>query len=135
MKKAYVASVLANRSMVQTVYDQLTARDYEVVLNWVDRPDHKPYAQHADIVRVEADEMIACLDDLDLLIVLPVMDGGRGMYVEFGAGLMHYLKHGKPQIFVIGVANDKSAFFFHSAVMRVDTVEAMWQKIDEQIYV
>lgn len=123
--KAYVASILTQRHLVQEIQVRLESLGYQIVLDWTTRPDNKPYEEHASLAAQDAKEIMDGLEDLDLLVIVGSETGGRGMYVELGACLMHHQIHKRPRIIAMGPHINNSIFYFHPKVERAHDIEEM----------
>jgi len=69
---------------------------------------------------IDCDVYVICTDNEEI---------GKGMYVELGAALALHATANAPQIYLVGKMNHMLVFYFHPAVIRVDTVEEVIEAI------
>ena len=71
---------------------------------------------------IDADAYVMCSDNLK---------SGKGMYVELGAALALSVTRDSPKVYIVGALNHMSVFYFHPAVVRLDSVDQLIEKLAE----
>ena len=121
-EKVYISARFNKKEEVIELGNLLTNRGYEVVSNWVSHKSIKPYEKNQDLAKQYSIEDITNSMSCDHFILL-TNNAGTGMYVELGAAIGHNTEFGKPLIYVVGDYINRSMFYFHPVVNRVENIE------------
>ena len=134
-KRVYIASkVNKMEKEVNSLKEKLLEMGHSIIYDWTQYPVEKPFADNVPTATVAADNMAKAVMNCDVLIVL-CAEGGIGYHIETGGAMvasiiLSYVT-GKPQkeIYVVGEGNDRSVFYFHESVKRVDSVDELLKEL------
>ena len=134
-KRIYIASKVGPMEQeVKELKNTLEERGYSFLYDWTEKPISKPFQDHAEQSAQAAHEMAQAVMNCDILVVL-FAEGGIGFHIETGGALVSSIilsmitGQPKKQIYVVGTGNDRSVFYFHPSVQRLDTVEELLTKL------
>lgn len=126
----YIAGKVGNEREVRCLIAKLEKKGYSVPFDWTAISLEKPFANDPSSP-VAAERMIRGAKEAGTVIVLCQKKDGVGYHIETGAAIVSSLMppfdragHTK-RIYAVGEGNDRSVFYFHHAVTRIDTVESL----------
>ncbi len=134
-KRIYIASKVGPmEEEVKRLKNTLESRDYNILYDWTENPVSKPFQDHPEQSARAAHDMAQAVMNCDILIVL-FAEGGIGFHIETGGALVSSIilsmitGQSKKEIYVVGNGNDRSVFYFHDSVKRLDTVEELLEEL------
>lgn len=126
--KFYLASRFAKKDWVRDMRALLEAEGHEIIGDWTDQPNVKPYEEHAEEVAEFMQLAATSVQHCDIFVLLSD-EAGTAMYTELGIALATHELRGVPQVFVIGEHLSRNPFFFHPAVMCVKTIHDVLEQV------
>ncbi len=127
-KKSYVAARFDKKQEVIGIHKRLEKLGYEISADWTNHKPIKPYEDNITHARQYSSEDIKGIADCDLFILLTDREGIE-LYAELGAAIFSNLRHGKPEIYVIGDYLSNCMFYFHPSVNRRKTIDEVIKEI------
>jgi len=132
--KVYVAAGFAEKETVRAIHRRLRARGHEVTVDWtehegVEEPERD---RHAAVVAAYAERDLAGVAAADLFILLAEPPEGKAMYVELGIALHAHAVAGRPLVYVVGRETNQSIFFYHPAIRRRPSVDAVLGDVGDE---
>ena len=131
-KKVYIAARFHEKEEVFRISKLLSNLGYEVISSWLSHKSVKPYHENQELSKIYSIEDINLATQSDYFLVL-TSDAGTGMYVELGAAILSNIKIGKPIIYVVGDHINRSMFYFHSSVNRINSIKDLLEKFKTSI--
>lgn len=126
--RIYIAGKVGKgEEAVKGLIRALAALGYEVTYDWTLDPIQKPFEGNPEAA-LAAERMARGVMEADIVIVLCQKEGGVGYHIETGGALIASLVltfiqgQQKKRIYVVGEGNDRSVFYFHPAVTRIESI-------------
>jgi len=137
--KIFVSGQIKDLENVRNIQQRLIDAGHQITHDWTrnetgDKMLEGDDAKLADLVEtgrraeldiqgvIDADAYVMCSDNLK---------SGKGMYVELGAALALSVTRDSPKVYIVGALNHMSVFYFHPAVVRLDSVDQLIEKLAE----
>lgn len=128
MKTVYVAARFAKKDEVREIFLKLESLGYVPSEDWTQHKLIKPYVNNPKLSEEYAVVDINGAKNADLFILISD-EAGTGMHTELGAAIANNIDYKKPDIYVIGLRNARSAFFYHPTVKRRLTIDEVIEEI------
>ena len=128
--RVYIAGKVGKEGTVRELIAALEKRGYFVPFDWTTISLEKPFKDDP-CTPASAERMIRGAMEADIVIVLCQKEGGIGYHIETGAAIASCLAPPfalggrRKRVYAVGEGNDRSAFYFHPEVARIDTVESL----------
>lgn len=126
--KIYVAGKFEDKETIRAIYKKIEELGHEISYDWTTHQPIRPYADNPDRASYYSSNEIKGILDSDIFICL-THDAGKTLLMEFGAALLLSTKTGKPLIYAVGDANDRSQWHFNKKVLRRDTIDEVLEEI------
>jgi len=122
--KFYVAARFVKKEVVRELYKKIEGLGHEITVKWTEQESLKPYEENQGKVQECVDADIEGVRTADVVIVLSeVATDARGMYIELGIAMLSNILNGSPKIYALVEDGSYSAFYFHSSITRVSSLE------------
>ena len=121
-KKIYISARFNEKDNVNELSKKLSQLGYDIISTWISHKSIKPYEENQELSRDYSIEDINNSAQCDYFILL-TSEAGTGMYVELGSAIFSSIVNGKPKIDVVGEHINRSMFYFHPKVKRVENIE------------
>jgi hypothetical protein len=128
--RVYIAGKVGKEGAVRELIAVLEKRGYFTPFDWTTVSLEKPFKDDPS-TPASAERMMRGAIEADIVVVLCQKEGGIGYHIETGAAIASCfaspfaLGGRRKRVYAVGEGNDRSAFYFHPAVTRVDTVESL----------
>lgn len=131
--KFYVASGIKNKESVKEVFERLKESGHEVTVDWTLTDDIPEDSRDnsKEYIRSIAKRDYEGIRECDVFVLMSDPPEGRSMYVEIGLALALRDTIGKPMVFVVGPLSNKSVFYYHPLVRRVESWDDVIQESQE----
>ncbi len=127
-RRIYVAGKTGKEGAVKNLIARLSELGYIVTYDWTLYAIQKPFKDNPEAA-LAAERMARGVMEADIVIVLCQKEGGVGYHIETGGALIASLVMSFMQgeqnrrIYLVGDGNERSIFYFHPLVIRVNSVE------------
>ncbi len=125
--KFYIAGKFEEKEVVLELYERVRALGHDVSYDWTTHVKVKPFAEHIEQVREYAENELTAILDSDVFVYL-THERGTTLHMEFGAALAKAQSGRSIQIFAVGEHNNRSPWYFHPLVERVETVDEVFAR-------
>lgn len=123
--KFYIAGKFEEKEQVLTVFERVRLAGHEVAYDWTTHIKSKPYRDHVERIQGYAENELTAILDSDVFVYL-TSERGTTLHMEFGAAIAKAKQFGNIAIYAVGEHNERSPWYFHPLVKRVDTVDAVF---------
>jgi len=120
--KAYIASRQSQRGYVEKISEQLKKKEYELIFNWIELPDLRPYKDNENESRAISKKIVDSIKGSDLFLLISD-SGGTDMFIELGIAISENSMKGSPKIYCIGEHNNRSLMLHHPSIKRINSIE------------
>jgi len=135
--KVFVSGQILDLDNVRDAQNKLRAAGHEITHDWThnETGDKMLAGPEAKLQNLEETARRARNDmqgvlNCDVYVICTSNDmAGKGMYVELGGAIALNMKTGSPKIYLIGEKKHMSIFYFHPAVIHLDTIEEVIDQI------
>jgi hypothetical protein len=127
--KFYIASRVKNKKLVGRIHKIILKKGHKFSSSWIEEKDIIPYEKNTKAASKRSQQCIKDSSSCDVFILISDISGA-GMYTELGAALLHSTSSKKPKIYVIGEYINRSMFFFHPSIKRLETIEEVFEDLD-----
>lgn len=141
----YVAGKFEQKEIIREIYKKIEGIGHKIIYDWTTHKSVKNYEPDKDSARISLNQNnfnielanlytsneLKAIMNCDVFIYLTQEEGTTNK-MEFGAALMRAFSTGKPVIYAVDKANDKSNWFFLNYVIRKDNIEEVLQILKEQ---
>ncbi len=131
--KFYIASRFTRKKEVREIIEKLKKLGHIITRNWTIHEETYPFHEHAKLSKKYSEEDIDGIRECEIFIALhDDTAGSTGMHTEIGAAIALNIEKGMPKIYVVGIEDSKSMFFYHPCVNLRKKVDDVLKDISER---
>ncbi len=130
--KIYLASKADRKEEVQSMKTTIEQHGHVMTVDWTqDEWIERPYDESKGKAQYRAERDIKAIAESDAFVLLTEeVANNKGMYVELGAAIILHTQTKKPKVYIIGDYTSHGIFFFHSSVIRKQSIEEVLDDLE-----